>query len=166
MRAVRRSACPAEAEVGEGAVAVGPIYHQGWSNTRRGETNMVANNSISAVLVSTDLETCRGFYEDKVGLKLSPGTIKNHLLFDCGNGTTLLIYGRGASNKADHTQVRFWSADIDADVAELVDRGIEFEEYDMDAFKTINYVVTSAGVGRSAWFKDPDRNTIALFQPE
>jgi catechol 2,3-dioxygenase-like lactoylglutathione lyase family enzyme len=50
---------------------------------------MVAKNSISAVLVSTDLETSRGFYEDKVGLKLSPGTIKNHLLFDCGNGTTL-----------------------------------------------------------------------------
>ena len=127
---------------------------------------MVANNRISAVLVSTDLETSRGFYEDKVGLKLSPGTIKNHLLFDCGNGTTLLIYGRGGGNKADHTQVRFWSTDIDTDVAELVDRGIEFEEYDMDAFKTINHVVTSAGIGRSAWFKDPDGNTIALFQPE
>jgi len=96
---------------------------------------MVAKNSISAVLVSTDLETSRGFYEDKVGLKFSPGTIKNHLLFDCGNGTTLLIYGRGSGNKADHTHVRFWSTDIVADVAELVDRGIEFEEYDMDAFK-------------------------------
>jgi hypothetical protein len=41
--------------------------------------NMVAKNSISAVLVSTDLETSRGFYEDKVDLKCSPGTIKNHL---------------------------------------------------------------------------------------
>jgi len=63
---------------------------------------MVAKNSISAVLVSTDLETSRGFYEDQVGLKLSPGTIKNHLLFDCGNGTTLLVYGRRSGNKADH----------------------------------------------------------------
>jgi predicted enzyme related to lactoylglutathione lyase len=26
--------------------------------------------------------------------------------------------------------------------------------------------VTTAGIGRSAWFKDPDGNTIALFQPE
>jgi len=26
--------------------------------------------------------------------------------------------------------------------------------------------VTSRGIGRSAWFKDPDGNTIALFQPE
>jgi hypothetical protein len=41
---------------------------------------MVANNGISAVLVSTDLETRRGFYEDKVGLKLSPGTKKRQVV--------------------------------------------------------------------------------------
>jgi catechol 2,3-dioxygenase-like lactoylglutathione lyase family enzyme len=127
---------------------------------------MVSSDRISAVLVSADLETTREFYENKVGLKLSPETIKNHLLFDCGEGTTLLIYGRGSGNKADHTQVRFWSTDIDGDVAELAGRGVEFDEYDTEAFKTVNHVVTSAGIGRSAWFKDPDGNTIALFQPE
>ena len=127
---------------------------------------MVATNRISAVLVSTDLERSQAFYEDKVGLTLSPDTIKNHLLFDCGDGTTLLIYGRGAGNKADHTQVRFWSTDITKDVAELVERGIEFDEYDTETFKTVDHVVTSPGIGRSAWFKDPDGNTIAIFQPE
>ena len=96
---------------------------------------MVGNNRISAVLVSTDLEKSQDFYENKVGLTLSPETIKNHLLFDCGNGTTLLIYGRGSGNSADHTQVRFWSTDIDNDVAELVGRGIEFEEYDMETLQ-------------------------------
>lgn len=127
---------------------------------------MVGSNRISAVLVSTDLERSQDFYENKVGLTLSPETIKNHLLFDCGDGTTLLIYGRPSGNTADHTQVRFWSTDIDNDVAELVGRGIEFEEYDMDTFKTVDHVVTSPGIGRSGWFKDPDGNTIALFQPE
>ena len=127
---------------------------------------MLADNRISAVLVSTDLPRSQAFYENEVGLSLSAGTITNHLLFDCGNGTTLLIYGRGAGNKADHTQVRFWSTDIDKDVAELVARGIEFEEYDTETFKTVDHVVTTAGIGRSAWFKDPDGNTIALFQPE
>ena len=127
---------------------------------------MVGNNRISAVLVSTDLEASQDFYEHKVGLTLSPETIKNHLIFDCGDGTTLLIYGRGKGNSADHTQVRFWTTDIDHDVAELVARGIEFEEYDSDAFKTVDHVVTSPGIGRSAWFKDPDGNTIAIFQSE
>jgi catechol 2,3-dioxygenase-like lactoylglutathione lyase family enzyme len=127
---------------------------------------MVKNNRISAVLVSTDLERCQDFYENKVGLTLSPETIKNHLLFDCGDNTTLLVYGRPKGNSADHTQVRFWSTDIAQDVAELVGRGIEFEEYDTETFKTVDHVVTTAGIGRSAWFKDPDGNTIALFQPE
>ena len=127
---------------------------------------MIGNNRISAVLVSTNLEKCQDFYEKRVGLKLSPATIKNHLLFECGDGTTMLVYGRGKGNSADHTQVRFWSEDVHKDVAELVGRGVVFEEYDMGAFKTIDHVVTTPGIGRSAWFKDPDGNTIALFQPE
>jgi len=127
---------------------------------------MIRDNKISAVLVSTDLDRAQRFYQDKVGLTLSPETIKNHLVFECGAGTSLLIYGRPSPGKADHTQVRFWSADIDKDVAELAANGVEFEEYDTATFKTVNHIVTSAGIGRSAWFKDPDGNTIALFQPE
>ena len=127
---------------------------------------MLGSNRISAVLVSTDLDRSQAFYQDKVGLTLSTDTIKNHLVFDCGSGSTLLIYGRGSGNKADHTQVRFWSTDIGKDVAQFVGRGIEFEEYDSGSFKTVDHVVTSASIGRSAWFKDPDGNTIALFQPE
>ena len=127
---------------------------------------MVGSNRISAVLVSTDLATSQAFYQDKVGLTLSPETIKNHLVFDCGSGTSLLIYGRGSGNKADHTQVRVWSTDLDKDVSVLAANGVEFEEYDTDTFRTIDHIVTTPGIGRSAWFKDPDGNTIAVFQPE
>ncbi len=127
---------------------------------------MMSDNRISAVLISGDLDATQAFYEQKVGLRLSPETIKNHLLFDCGNGTSLLIYGRPRGNSADHTQVRFWTSDVAKDVAALVERGVVFEEYDMENFKTVDHVVTAPGIGRSAWFKDPDGNTIALFQPE
>ena len=125
---------------------------------------MVGDNRISAVLVSTDLDRSRQFYEEKVGLRLSSETITNHLVFECGNGSTLLIYGRANANKADHTPVRFWTTDIANDVAQLVDNGVEFDQYDTETFKTVDHVVTSP-IGRSAWFKDPDGNTIALFQP-
>lgn len=127
---------------------------------------MVNGNRISAVLVSTDLERTQRFYEDKLGLTLAPETIKNHLVFECGDGTSLVVYGRPSGNKADHTQVRFWSSDIDKDVAELVGNGVEFDDYDTATFKTVGHIATTAGIGRSAWFKDPDGNTIALFQPE
>lgn len=127
---------------------------------------MLANDRISAVLCSSDLERSRAFYEQKVGLTLSPETIKNHLLFEAAGGTTLLIYGRPAPNQADHTQVRFWTTDINADVKDLADRGVVFEEYDFPTLKTVDHVATSPGIGKSAWFKDPDGNTIAVFQPE
>jgi catechol 2,3-dioxygenase-like lactoylglutathione lyase family enzyme len=125
---------------------------------------MVPNNRISAVVCSTDLDKSQVFYETMVGLKLSPETINNHLVFECGEGTTLLVYGRGAPNKADHTQVRFWTRDIAADVKELVERGVVLDELDMGTIKTIDHIATTP-IGKSAWFKDPDGNTLALFQP-
>ena len=125
---------------------------------------MLSRNRMSAVLVSTDLDASRRFYEDKVGLTLSPETIPNHLLFEAGDGMTLLVYGRPSGNLADHTQVRFWSTDIEQDVAALAERGVEFDEYDTPTFKTVNHVATTP-VGRGAWFKDPDGNWIAVFQP-
>lgn len=124
------------------------------------------DRKVSAVLCSTDLARSQEFFEQKVGLKLSPETIRNHLLFECGNGTTLLVYGRPGPSKADHTQVRFWTSDIEADLRDLSARGVTFEDYDFPSLKTINHIATTTGIGKSAWFKDPDGNTLALFQPE
>ncbi len=127
---------------------------------------MLGTRKVSAVLCSTDLERSREFYEQQVGLAVLPETIPNHLLFDCGEGTTLLVYGRPGPSRADHTQVRFWTSDVEADVRELAARGVAFEDYDFPTLKTVDHVATTAGIGRSAWFKDPDGNTLALFQPE
>jgi catechol 2,3-dioxygenase-like lactoylglutathione lyase family enzyme len=118
----------------------------------------------SAVVCSTDLARSQDFYEKKVGLPLSPETIPNHLLFETGDGTSLLVYRRPSSNKADHTQVRFWTSDVAADVNALVDRGVVFDELDMGTIKTVDHIATTP-IGKSAWFKDPDGNTLALFQP-
>ena len=117
------------------------------------------------MLCSGDLARSQEFYEQVVGLTLSAETIPNHLLFECGDGT-LLVYGRPAPNTADHTQVRLWSDDVESDVRELETRGASFEDYDFPTLKTVNHVATTPGIGKSAWFKDPDGNTLALFQPE
>jgi catechol 2,3-dioxygenase-like lactoylglutathione lyase family enzyme len=130
------------------------------------ETSSLATRTVSAVISSTDLPRSQVFYEEKVGLKLSPKTVPNHLLFECAEGTSLLVYGRQAPNLAENTQARFWSNDLEADVRELRGRGVVFEEYDFPSFKTVDCVARVAGLGTSAWFKDPDGNTLALFQPE
>ena len=121
---------------------------------------------ISAVLCSGDLARSQTFYEQVVGLTLSADTVPNHLLFECGDGTTILVYGRPAPSKADHTQVRFWTDDVSRDVRELEGRGAVFEDYNFPTLKTVDHVATTPGLGKSAWFKDPDDNMLALFQPE
>jgi catechol 2,3-dioxygenase-like lactoylglutathione lyase family enzyme len=126
----------------------------------------VKAHRISAVLCSGDLARSQTFYEQVVGLTLSADTVPNHLLFECGDGTTILVYGRPAPNRADHTQVRFWTDDVSRDVLELESRGAVFEDYDFPTLKTADHVATTPGLGKSAWFKDPDDNTLALFQPE
>ena len=75
-----------------------------------------------------------------------------------------LALAEAGTRLADHTQVRFWSTDIDNQVKALADRGVVFDDYDTPTFKTVNHIATTP-VGRSAWFKDPDGNTIAIFQP-
>jgi predicted enzyme related to lactoylglutathione lyase len=125
----------------------------------------VGAHRISAVICSADLARSQEFYEQVVGLTLSLETIPNHLLFECGDGT-LLVYGRPRPNMADHTQVRLWTDDVERDVRELETRGATFEDYDFPTLKTVNHVATTPGIGTSAWFKDPDGNTLALFQPE
>ena len=57
---------------------------------------MLNTGRISAVLCSTDLTRSQEFYEQKLGLTLSPETIPNHLLFESSDGTTVLVYGRPA----------------------------------------------------------------------
>jgi catechol 2,3-dioxygenase-like lactoylglutathione lyase family enzyme len=136
----------------------------GYANRRTGA--LMEARRISAVLCSGDLAQSQTFYEQVVGLRLSAETIPNHLLFECSDGTTLLVYGRPAPNKADHTQVRFWTDDVDHDVRELESRGVVFEDYDFPTLKTVNHVAATPGIGKSAWFKDPDGNTLALFEPE
>ena len=127
---------------------------------------MLIDHKVSAVLVSSDLEKTKDFYEKTLGLQLSEKTIKNHLVYEFKNGESIVIYGRPSPNKADHTQIRFWTTDIEKDVKELVEKGVAFDELDMGAIKTINHIATVPGIGRSAWFKDPDGNTLALFQAE
>jgi len=51
-------------------------------------------------------------------------------------------------------------------VREFVTRVAFFGDYDFPTLKTVNHVATTPGIGKSAWFKDPDGNTLALFQPE
>jgi hypothetical protein len=58
----------------------------------------------------------------------------------------------------------FWAVnDIEKEVTELKDRGVTFERYQMPGM-TMDGDIAVGGGTKSAWFKDPDGNILAIIQ--
>jgi hypothetical protein len=77
-------------------------------------------------------------------------------------GTARRFWSTGARRRIWPTTPR--CAYVAADVSELVGRGVEFDLVEFGDFEMVDHVLTTP-VGSSAWFKDPDGNTIQLVQP-
>lgn len=132
--------------------------------------NVLAKSNVATRLPAQDLERARRWYAEKLGLEPieeRPGGLK----YRCGSGYFALFESTGAPS-GSHTQMGFEVDDIDAVVAELRGRGVEFEEYDSPGLTTVDGVAEvegnypSAGVGeRSAWFYDSEGNLLGIGQP-
>lgn len=125
---------------------------------------MLANYPICPVLSVVDLDRARKFYEEMLDLTPIGGHTDGHQLYQCGQGTVLMIYVRPEPPKAENT-VAGWSVEgIEAVVDELRAKGVIFEQYDMGPIKTDEKGISTMGESKSAWFKDPDGNILAISQ--
>ena len=133
--------------------------------------NILNKSKVATRLPARDLERARRFYAEKLGLEPieeRPGGLK----YRCGNGYFVLFESTGAAS-GEHTQLAWVIDDIETVVAELLKRGVVFEEYDLPGFKTINGIAevsgnypSSGGIGeRGAWFRDIEGNLLAVGQP-
>jgi catechol 2,3-dioxygenase-like lactoylglutathione lyase family enzyme len=121
---------------------------------------MLSTRRVHTTLPTPDPERLRTFYEDVLGLvpyAIRPGAV----LYRVGEGTLFAISRSGNRATGSHTQMSFTVPDIDAEVAELRNRGVVFEEYETP--KT-DGGIARLPVGRAAWFKDPDGNLIGVLQ--
>ena len=124
---------------------------------------MLTSARITAIVPVSDLEAAIRFYEGTLGLKLT----ERHdfegfpeARFEAGDGH-LNTYQSGYAGQAGHTLAGFRVDNLDAVMADLRSRGVEFEDYDFPGLKTENGVATLAAI-RAAWFKDPDGNILAI----
>jgi catechol 2,3-dioxygenase-like lactoylglutathione lyase family enzyme len=118
---------------------------------------MLSSTSIYPTIPSSDLDRAETFYRDKLGLEPSvrlPGA----LFYDVGPTRFLLFASAGVAS-GEHTQMGFRVADIHAEVADLKERGVVFEEYD----GTVASIATNGPV-LSAWFKDSEGNLLGIAQ--
>lgn len=123
---------------------------------------MLAGSSLMAFIPTRAAAAARAFYETTLGLRFVSDDAFA-LVFDA-NGTMLRIVRVGDFTPLPFTLLGWQIPDIDAAVADLTTRGIEFLRFpglEQDSAG----IWTSPGSGaRIAWFKDPDGNTLSISQ--
>jgi tRNA (Thr-GGU) A37 N-methylase/catechol 2,3-dioxygenase-like lactoylglutathione lyase family enzyme len=123
--------------------------------------------AVASRLPAQDMARARRFYSEKLGLEPAderPGG----LLYRCRLGEFALFESAGASS-GTHTQMGWEVDDVEATVAELRARGVEFEEYDFTTGGIAeiegNYPSKGSTGERAAWFRDSEGNMIGIGQP-
>ena len=111
-----------------------------------------------------DLDAARTFYEEVLGLRTSAepemgGIMHLHL----AGGHDVLVYAKGTGHSpAGYTVLNFPVPDVDAAVAELTGRGVQFLHYDQPP--TDETGVMRAGGPLIAWFTDPAGNVFSVIE--
>jgi catechol 2,3-dioxygenase-like lactoylglutathione lyase family enzyme len=122
---------------------------------------MLAHATAMPTLPAHELQRAIAFYRDTLGLTLIRMTAGG-VLFECGD-THLFIYESSNAGTARNTAMSFVVDDLQVEVADLRRKGVIFEEYNFPGLKTVNGIADLDGE-LSAWFMDPEGNTIAVSQ--
>ena len=85
------------------------------------------------------------------------------MVYEFSQGTSCFLYPTPNAGTSRASQA-FWQVeDIEQEVAELKEKGVRFENYDMPDMRVENSIYTGGGA-RAAWFKDTEGNILALIQ--
>jgi catechol 2,3-dioxygenase-like lactoylglutathione lyase family enzyme len=131
---------------------------------------MLRDARVATRIPARDLERARRFYSEKLGLEPSeerPGG----LLYRCAEGEFALFESAGSS-AGTFTQMVWEVNDLEAVVAGLRERGVEFEEVDVPGLRTVDGIAdvtgnypSKGGKGeRAAWFRDSEGNLHGIGQ--
>lgn len=123
----------------------------------------LSDHRVGATIAVSDMERAREFYEGKLGLSPGPMNEPQGTVYECAEGTTLLVYRSAHAGKATATVATWEVADLEQAVKELSSIGIAFEQYG-EPLATDERGIHSFDGRRVAWFRDPDGNTIALSE--
>jgi catechol-2,3-dioxygenase len=120
---------------------------------------MLGEKESAATIPVRALASARPFYEET--LDLEPVFDSTEAVAYKTSGTPLLVYESEYAGTNKATAVTWLVDDVDGAVAQLRDRGVTFEHYDLPG-TTLDGDVHVMGEMKAAWFKDPDGNIHSL----
>jgi catechol 2,3-dioxygenase-like lactoylglutathione lyase family enzyme len=110
------------------------------------------------------MDASRAFYEGTLGLTGEPAP--GGYALRAGGGTRLFLLDVASyAGQADWPLASFQTDDIAATVDDLSERGVQLEIMgDGDPYETDERGIADLGDMLIAWFRDPDRQVISVFQ--
>jgi catechol 2,3-dioxygenase-like lactoylglutathione lyase family enzyme len=112
-----------------------------------------------ATIPAQDMARARDFYENTLGLKGVEAA--DGVQYQCG-GTRFLLFQSHGEPSGSHTQMGWDVDNVEAEVDDLIKRGVKFEQYDLPGLKTDERGIAEVGGMKGAWFKDTEGNILAI----
>ena len=118
-----------------------------------------------AMLPAADIERAKRWYQEKLGLSPS---VENEggLEFQTGGGTRFGVYPSEFAGTNQATAMGFEVEELDKVADELIEKGVEFEHFDLPYAKTDDRGVAEIGPYRAFWFKDSEGNTLNVYHEQ
>lgn len=125
---------------------------------------MLGEHPIDVVLLATDLEESKAFYHGKLGLEILTES-QEEVTYRCGGDSRLSVTRSTVGTADEQTQAGWRVEDLEKELAELRELGVEIQEYDMPegGLKTVDGVA-DLGFALIAWIVDPHGNALAILQ--
>lgn len=111
-----------------------------------------------------DAERVAAFYRETLDLTVTETSMSGVAFIDLPGGSRVLMYAKAGHRPATFTVLNFPVPDIDAAVAELTRRGVEFLRYAGTPVETGEDGIFRGGGPPIAWFTDPAANVIAVLE--
>jgi catechol 2,3-dioxygenase-like lactoylglutathione lyase family enzyme len=119
--------------------------------------------AVGLMVAASDLPRAKKWYTEILGLK-PPKDYPEDAVFIDGK-TRFTVYRTGSAGTAQNTIGVWRVGNLRAEVAELRNRGVTFEDYDFGEWgKTVNGVLEDSDGDLNAWFKDSEGNVLGLAE--
>ncbi len=116
--------------------------------------------AIWPTLPCTDFDRAKGFYTEKLGLKISKDMSDMGMaMFNTGGDSGFVLFKREPFT-CDHTEAGWSVEDVEATVKALTEKGVTFEQY--PELHTDEVGISRMGGGMCAWFKDTEGNILSV----
>ena len=119
--------------------------------------------TITAMIAAADLDRAKRWYSEKLGFEPDfefPDVLATYR----SGGSTFTVYRTEFAGTAENTVGVWRLKGLREEVERLRARGVVFEEYDFGDARTVDGIMTEADGEENAWFKDSERNILAIAE--